>query len=336
MSLGDKSNSRFRLFSLLAEANSQIVPSAHLKGNLGMSRQAVFKLARALREEGLNIESVPQKGYALKKLKETDALSPTLIDYLLMHNKIYTKCLYFSEVDSTQLILKSLAAQDAPEGIIAVADQQTQGRGRRGRAWHSPYGKNLYFSTLLRPKIAPGDVQLLNLAAGIAVRGVLRDLHGVDAELKWPNDVMSGGRKICGILSESAGEPDRVYYTITGIGVNTNLAKEDLSSQIAETATSILIESGKKTARPFLLAQIFSSFSDMAALLCDANGKARLLDIYRKNCSTIGREVRVIEDDREFIGIAKDITEQGAILVNVENTDKIFTAADVHHLRLID
>lgn len=336
MPLSDKSNSRFKLFSLLAAAGSRIVPGAYLKENLGMSRQGVFKIVQSLREEGLEIESIPQKGYALKNVDEADAMSPTLIDYLLRDNAIFSKCVYFPKVDSTQHVLKNLAQQGAPEGVVATADQQTQGRGRRGRAWFSPYAKNLYFSALLRPKIAPGDVQLLNLAAGVAVLNVLKERHGVAASLKWPNDVMANGKKICGILSEAAGEPDRVYYTITGIGVNTNLSRDDLSPEIAETATSILIESGKKTARPFLLAQIFSVFSELVSLLREENGKARLLEIYRKNCSTLGRQVRVTDDDKEFIGTAKDITEQGALIVNVENMDKVFAAADVHHLRLID
>lgn len=336
MTFSGKPNSRLKLFSLLAEAGPRMVPGAYLKEKLGMSRQAVFKLIGALREEGLDIESVPQKGYALKNLRETGSLSPTLIDYLLMDNQMYRECLCFSKVDSTQRILKSMAAQDAPEGIVAAADRQTQGRGRRDRSWYSPHEKNLCFSTLLRPKIAPGDVQLLNLAAGIAVRGVLREYYSVAAELKWPNDVTAGGKKICGILSEAAGEPDRIYYAITGIGVNVNLTLGDMPPEIAETATSILIENRKKTARPFLLAQIFSSFSGLVARLRWENGKASLLETYRKVCSTIGREVSVTEDEKEFTGVAKGVTEQGAIIVNVDGADRVFAAADVHHLRLTD
>lgn len=336
MSFSDKSNSRFKLFSLLAEAGSSVVSSSALTEKLGMSRQAVFKLVGALREEGLDIESIPQKGYALKNMDKTDALSPTLIDYLLRDNEMFSKCVYIAEIDSTQQILKKLAAQDAPEGIVATAGRQTHGRGRRGRLWLSPYGKNLYFSALLRPKLAPGDVQLLNLAAGIAVRSVLKELHGVAAEMKWPNDILANGRKICGILSEAAGEPDRVYYAITGIGVNVNLRREDLSGETVETATSILIETGKTTPRPFLLAQIYSRFSALASLLREEEGKVKLLTLYRENCATLGREVRVTDDNRVFVGTAKGITEQGALIVNADGRDKIFAAADVHHLRQID
>lgn len=336
MTFSDKSNSRFKLLSLLAEAGSSVVSSSALTEKLGMSRQAVFKLAGALREEGLEVESVPQKGYALKNIDKCDALSPTLIDYLLQNDKMFSKCIYLTEVDSTQQILKKLAAQDAPEGIVATADRQTQGRGRRGRTWLSPYGKNLCFSILLRPKLSPGDIQLLNLAAGIAVRGALRERHGVAAEMKWPNDILANGRKICGILSEAAGEPDRIYYAITGIGINVNLRNEDMSGEIEENATSVLIETGKRTARPFLLAQIFSRLSELATSLCEEDGKAKLLSLYRESCATLGREVRITEDGKVFTGRARDITDQGALIVNVDGRDKIFAAADVHHSRQID
>lgn len=335
MPFSDKSNSRFNLFSMLAEADSPIVSSSTLTEKLGVSRQAVFKLVLALREEGLEIESIPQKGYMLKSFRESDALSPTLIDYLLREDKIFSKCLYIHQVDSTQQVLKKLAVQDAPEGIIAITEHQTRGRGRQGRDWASPPGRNLYFSILLRPKLAPGEVQLLNLAAGLAVRAALSEEYGVRAELKWPNDVLAGEKKICGILSETAGEPDRVYYAVTGIGVNTNLPREDMSAEIVGTATSVLLETGKLTPRPLLLSQIFTRLSALLEVLTGDNGKQKLLATYRENCATLGKKVRVIEDANEFIGIAEDVTDQGAIIVNIGGEKKIFAAVDVQHLRLI-
>jgi len=333
VSFSDSSNSRFKLFSLLAEAYPKTVPSRLLTESMGITRQAVFKLAAALREEGLEIESNPQKGYALNNLYGTDSLSQTLIDYLLKDDHVFTKCVSLPEVNSTQLVIKKLAVQDAPQGIVAVSERQTHGRGRRGREWSSPRGKNLYFSVLLRPKLAYGDIQLLNLAASLAVRGALEEDYGVAAEIKWPNDVLANGKKICGILSEAAGEPDSVYHIVTGVGVNVNLAHEDLSHEIAETATSVFMESGKMAARPLLLARIFSRLSAFIEMLGAKNGKTRLLRFYRENCATLGKEVIIIEDDKKYLGIARDITEQGAIIVSVDGVDKIFAAADVRHLR---
>lgn len=335
MPFRDKSNSRYKLLSLLAEAKSAVVPSSALIADMGISRQGVAKLIRSLRGEGLEIISIPRKGYALEDICNQDALNPTLIDYLLKDDRVFSKCVYIEEVDSTQQVLKSLAAQDAPEGIIVTADHQTRGRGRRGRTWLSPRGKNLCFSTLLRPELPAGDAQLLSLAAGLAVRGALRERFGVEAELKWPNDVLSGGKKICGILSEAASEPGRIHYVITGIGVNTNLKPCDIDAEMAETVTSVLIETGEYTPRPLLLSHIFSRFSALIQTLCGPEGKTKLLADYRANCATLGRKVRVTENGREYIGVAEDINEQGAIIVNTGGRAGIFAAADVQHLRQI-
>lgn len=335
MPFNDKSNSRFKLFSQLAEADTAVVSSSALTENLGMSRQAIFKLVGTLREEGLDIESIPRRGYALRNCRDADALSPTLINYFLKDEKMFSKCVYIPEVDSTQQVIKKLAAQGAPEGIIVVTDHQTLGRGRRGRTWITPNGKNLFFSVLLRPKIATGDVQLLNLAAALAVSGALKEEHCVPAEIKWPNDILARGKKLCGILSESAGEPDRVYYAITGIGVNVNLPSGNINEDIARVATSVQVETGKITSRPLLLSQIFIRFAALAGMLSDERGKAEILSIYRKNCATLGKEVRVIEDEKKYLGTARDITDQGAIIVNIDGRDIVLAAADIQHLRQV-
>jgi BirA family biotin operon repressor/biotin-[acetyl-CoA-carboxylase] ligase len=327
-------SSRKKLFEYLAASEGFIVSGSSLTEKLHSSRQAVFKLIRALREEGLNIDSVPQKGYILRDINKTDAISPTLIEFLIKGNPVFNKCLYIPKVSSTQQVIKKLAAQDAPEGIVAVTDEQTGGRGRMGRVWQAPAGKNLLFSVLLRPKLRPGDVQLLNLAAGMAVCNVLRTNYNIPAELKWPNDTLVNGRKICGILSEAAGEPDKIYYAATGIGINANISYSDIEEDIKDKATSIMIETGEKCSRPKLLEHVLREFAFFVDELGSSEGKNKLLSEYKTVCSTLGKEVRVIQDDREFLGFAHGITEQGALIVKINGEDKIFAAADVHHLRL--
>ncbi len=331
---GDGSTGRTKVFEYLAESEGEFVPGSSLTGRLGFSRQALHKSVSALRAEGLDILSSPGKGYMIKNIAETDAMSPTLIDYLLRGNDVFYKILYFSSVTSTQHVIKNLARQDAPEGMVAVADEQTEGRGRRGRSWQTPPSKGLLFSVLLRPELRPGDVQLLNLAAGLAVRSVLAENYSIDAELKWPNDILVGGRKLCGILSETAGEPDRVYYAVTGIGLNVNFSEEELDEDIRERATSVKIEKGVTVSRPILLSQILKSLSCYVKDLRNSDGKGKLISSYRKECGTIGREVNVFQDGEKFTGTAADITEQGAIIIKIDNDERIFAAADVHHLRL--
>lgn len=330
----DDTNSRLKLLEILVSNEGEIIPGRVLAEELKSSRQAIHKLINALKEEGLEIESIPQKGYRIKDFKKTDVISPTLIDLMIKGNKLFHTCLFFDEVDSTQSIIKKLALQDAPEGIVAVSDFQTQGRGRRGRTWCNARGKNLMFSMLLRPNMRTGDIQLLNLAAGLAVHRVLKNIYDIDAELKWPNDILVKGKKICGILSESAGEPDRIYFAVTGIGLNVNMTREDLGCDLDKTATSLFIETKNMIPRPILLRDILDVFSDMTEDIGAKEKIAKLLLDYRAACATIGREVRVIQDELEFSGTALDITEQGALVVRTEKSDMVFAAADVHHLRL--
>ena len=243
--------SRTKLFELLIKNPGEVVSSSRVTELLSASRQAVFKAACSLRDEGLPVESLPQKGYRLGDMEAVQALPPTAVEYFMRANPLFKKFLYFKEADTTQSVIKSLARQEAPAGIVACAETQNAGRGRRGRSWAGTPGKNLTFSALLRPKLKPGEVQLLNLAAGLAVKETLRAMYGIPAELKWPNDILCRGRKMCGILSEAAGEPDRIYYAATGIGLNVNMEPDALPPELRATATSALIESGRASGSIF-------------------------------------------------------------------------------------
>ena len=187
---------------------------------------------------------------------------------------------------------------------------------------------------LLRPRLRPGEVQLLNLAAGLAVRKVLSEYYNLNAELKWPNDILINNKKICGILSEAAGEPDKIYYAITGIGLNVNMKNEDIPEEISDKATSMFIESSVENKRPLLLIRILDVFANLLKQMEEKDGLLKLLTQYRTYCATIGRDVRIIQDEEEFCGRAVDVTDQGALIVRINENNVIFAAADVHHLRL--
>jgi BirA family biotin operon repressor/biotin-[acetyl-CoA-carboxylase] ligase len=331
----DEIKNRARLFEMLASADGNPLSGSYIACRLGCSRQAVFKLASSLRKEGLNIESSPHKGYALRDLASCDALSPTLIEFLLKDNPVFHKCLYFGETESTQTALKRIAREDgSASGIVAVSDRQSEGRGRVGRTWWSGAGKDLTFSVLTRPKLRPGEVQLLNLAAGIAVSDVLRSYYNTDAEIKWPNDVMVRGRKICGILSEASGEPDRIYFAVTGIGINVNSDTSGFPDELRESAASLAAELGGRVCRPYLMSRVLGRFAELIITMEAAGGRDALLSVYRNSCSTLGRRVRVICDGEEFCGTARDVTDQGALVVDTGGREAVFAAADVHHLRL--
>ncbi len=327
--------SRTKLFELLIENPGEVVSSSRVTERLSASRQAVFKAACALRDEGLPVESLPQKGYRLGDMEAVQALAPTAIEYFLRGNPLFNKFLYFQDVDSTQSVIKSLARQKAPAGIVACAEAQSAGRGRRGRSWVGAPGKNIVFSVLLRPMLKPGEVQLLNLAAGLAVKETMRAMYGIPAELKWPNDILCRGRKMCGILSEAAGEPDRIYYAATGIGVNVNMEPGDVPQELREIATSALVESGKILPRWRVLVTLLDTFARYAKMLDTKSGGAELLAVYRRECDTLGKDVKVIQDDEIFMGRATSVTREGALVVKINSEEKIFAAADVQHLRAV-
>lgn len=321
-------------FGILYENRGKIISSAHLTEKLNVSRQAVNKIMNALRDDGLPVESVPQKGYILGDIDSCDSLSPALIEYFMKDCAPFHRFIFLHETESTQKIIKKYAQAGEDEGLAAAADLQTEGRGRRGRSWAACAGKNLTFSLLLRPNLKTGEVQLLNLAAGMAVKKTLCEATGLPFELKWPNDILRGGRKICGILSEAAGEPDKIYYAVTGIGLNINMESKDILAELAGMATSLMIETGRKWARWKLLIGILKNFAGIMDALSQKDGAAVLIDRYRRECDTIGRRVRIIQDEETICGKAVDVTREGALVAETDTGMRSFTAADVQHLRL--
>lgn len=320
------------ILRMLTEAGHNIVSSGNLGKDLGISRQAVWKAVEALREEGIDIESLPQKGYRLKTVSGSD-LSPSWLELLLENCPWGHPVLHWEELPSTQDVIKQLARNDAPEGVICLAEEQVSGRGRLGRQWVSPPRGGIYMSILIRPRMAPTRVQLLNLAAGLAVRQALRDLFGLQTQLKWPNDLLWQEQKICGILSETASEADRVHFAVTGIGMNANIPAEHFPAEITKRATSLAILLGRNVHRGEVVAAVVRGLHDRIRALEKLDGADELVAEYRTHCHTLGRDVRVITDVGDIEGLAKDIDSSGALVVSTEKGLITFGAADVIHLR---
>jgi BirA family biotin operon repressor/biotin-[acetyl-CoA-carboxylase] ligase len=239
------------------------------------------------------------------------------------------------EMPSTQSRAKAAARAGAPHGAVFVTDRQTAGRGRRDRSWQSSAGKDLTFSVVLRLDVETRHAHLSGLAAALAVESVLgKKIHDFPGSakrigIKWPNDVLAGGKKICGIICESAGANERADYIVLGIGINVN-GKPDVA-----TATSISAETGGQTDLPELLADVLTELQERVRLITSEDLRRRLVGDYRRSCSTIGREVRVISDDGEFCGVAVDITDDGAIALKAPDGGvTVHRAADVIHAKI--
>jgi BirA family transcriptional regulator, biotin operon repressor / biotin---[acetyl-CoA-carboxylase] ligase len=299
------------VLAFLAEAGDEFVSGEAISGKLGLTRTAVWKHVNALRAQGYRIDAVPARGYRLAEVP--DRLTALELRPLLNTHDLGRTLHAHEELASTSDLAKELAEAGAEHGEVVIAETQTAGRGRRGRAWSSPPRKNLYFSVVLRPELPPARAAELTLVASLAICDALRQA-GVDAGIKWPNDLLVGGRKIAGILTELAAEPDRVHWVVLGVGVNVNAAPEDFPPELRDEATSLLIERGEPAPRALFAAACLTALEDWLDVH-EERGFEAIRQAWRERSVTLGREVVVRTDGREIAGVAEDLDADGALLV---------------------
>lgn len=219
---------------------------------------------------------------------------------------------YQEVVDSTNLKVKELAGQGAPGGSLCAAEVQTAGRGRRGRSWHTPGGEALAMSFLLYPDCPPCAASMLSLVAGLSVAQGCRDL-GLPVELKWPNDVVLNGRKICGILTEMQADTKQISYVVVGIGINVNLRK--IPEEIAQMATSFYLETGKEWEREAVMAGVLNHMEENYETFLKTQDLSLLKASYEKLLVNRDRQVRIEAGQKSWLGTARGITATGELLV---------------------
>ena len=292
--------------------------------DFGVSRTAVFKRIQQLRKLGYCIEGVQKKGYRL--VPRFDGLLPLEIKTRLKTKIFGKEIITLDSVDSTQAYLNKLAEKGSPEGTLVLALEQTHGRGRMSRSWSSPRG-GLWFSLLLRPSMPPKELHKLTLLFGVAIVASLKPF-GIDAALKWPNDVLVGRRKLCGILLEASTEADRVGHVIAGIGINANNSFADLPSEIRNSAVSIRDLLGTKIDRAELLCGILKNSEDLY-LEASYSGFSKILSLWRMSSCTLGQKVEVSSPDGILSGLAVDIDEDGYLLVRCHDGLKKIYSGDV-------
>ncbi len=278
---------------------------------LGISRVAVWKHIQALKREGYIIDASP-KGYKL--ISSPDLLLPD--EFIGLRQKVY----YLKEVSSTMDVAKKLAKRG--EEAIVIAETQTSGRGRLGRRWHSQKG-GIYFTIILRPRIGPAHAQIINLMAAVSVARAIRSLFNLEAKLKWPNDVLIRGKKVCGILAEMEAEMDVIKFVNLGIGINAN----NPISLYEEGATSIKEELGRDISRKELLMCVLNEIEKRRSLL----GK-EIISEWKALSSTINKKVRIIMQDEVVEGEAIDIDTDGALILRTDKGIRRIITGDCIHL----
>ena len=291
------------------------VSGQQLCETLGVSRTAVWKAIRRVRDEGYQIEAVRNRGYRL--LRTADVLTETECRSDLAGRWLGNPFYFFDETDSTNTQAKLLAERGAPEGTLVLAETQTAGKGRRGRSWVSPPGDGLWFSFVLRPSIRPSVTPMLTLVAAMAVAAGIEDVTGLPARIKWPNDIVISGKKAVGILTELSAEALETNYVIVGIGINVNTT--DFPEEIRKTATSLYLESGVYFNRSSIVAAVMKRMEPYYKTYLSTVSLAELRDEYMKRLVSLDRDVVVLEPQRERRGVCEGIDHNGCLLVRGED-----------------
>ncbi|MFO1478185.1 MAG: biotin--[acetyl-CoA-carboxylase] ligase, partial [Verrucomicrobiota bacterium] len=305
-----------RILTALRGAGDGSVSGADLSQALGISRAAIWARIEELRDLGFDIEASPHRGYRL--LESPDGLiADDLVARLGGESRVVGRDIrVFQETTSTNDIAEKLARDGVKEGVVVFAESQTRGRGRLGRKWVSPGRKGLWFSVLLRPEFRPQEATQLTVAAATALARAFRSESGLQASIKWPNDLLLRGKKVAGILTELSAELDRIRYVILGIGVDVN--QNTFPPELRGVATSLAIEAGRSILRPSLAASILRELDADYARVCEGRF-GEVADEWESLCSTIGQTVTVRVGERGIRGRAESLGEDGALLLRTEH-----------------
>ncbi len=326
-----------KILSALRE-NSDGVSGAQLAEQLDISRAAIWARIEELRQVGYDIEASPHFGYKLvnspdalhaddllarlqmrwgERPREPQTLSGKRLAGTLAPPKIIGRDIrVFEQTTSTNDVIEKLARDGVKEGVVVFAESQTKGRGRLGRKWISPERKGLWFSILLRPDLRPQETTQLTVASATALRRAIQSETGLKAEIKWPNDILVGGKKVAGILTELSAELDKVRHVILGIGVDVNL--NEFPAELKKIATSLKIEAGEMISRAELATAILRELDTDYAKICSGKFTA-VADEWEDRCATIGRNVTVHIGGRKLCGCAESLDDDGALLLRTEH-----------------
>lgn len=301
------------------------VSGQELCERFGVSRTAVWKAMNQLKKEGYEIESVQNKGYHL--VKTPDILSKNELVSIRKTKWVGTEICYFDVTDSTNTQAKSLGEGDAPNGTLVVAGKQESGRGRRGRSFESPAGTGIFMTLLLRPEIEPQNASMLTLVSALAVAKGIEHMVDLPVQIKWPNDIVINGKKVCGILTEMSAQMDYVNYIVIGIGIN--VGNEEFPEEIKDVATSIYLESGKHVNRAMLIEKIWEEFEDYYELYEKTQDLSSMVKEYDSYLVNRGQKVRVLDSKEPYEGKAMGITDRGELIVDTWEARRLVSAGEV-------
>jgi BirA family biotin operon repressor/biotin-[acetyl-CoA-carboxylase] ligase len=292
----------------------EYVSGESISQKLGVSRTAIWKQIRKLEAAGYRFEASRRLGYRLIDIP--DILSADELASRLKSNVFGKKVQVFESVESTQNIARSAAEDGAPEGTLVIAEQQLNGRGRMGREWVSPRGKGVWMSMVLRPSLPIQFAPQLTLLTAVALCRSLKRITALPIGIKWPNDLLIDGKKISGILLESAAEDERLTFVIAGIGISVNLEEDDYPVELLEKATSLRMAGNKKIDRIDVITDFLMEWEQLY-FLYQEQGFSPIVTIWEALSFSLGKPARLITPQGDLVGVPIGLDESGAIRIQL-------------------
>lgn len=321
---------KYNILEKLLARKGEHVSGEELAHELAVSRAAIWKHIQTLRAEGYMIESSTNLGYSLASTP--DLLTPTAIKAGLKTQIIGKNIQYFKETESTNIIAREIAGS-VEEGTVVIAESQTGGRGRMGRKWISPEG-GIWLSIIVKPKIQPLYASRITFLAGVSVAKTIRS-YGLQAKIKWPNDVLINGKKVCGILTEIEAEIDLIDFCVVGIGIDANVDTESFPDEAKETSTSLKKELGSGINRVEFVQKLLEEFESLY-LKFQKDGFSPILEEWRNMSATIGEWVKITTQARTIYGEAIGVDSEGALVLETgEGKLEKVVAGNCEHLRRV-
>ncbi len=304
-----------KLLALLAENSTIVISGAKIAREIGVTRYTVWRWVEKLRALGVKVKGHPRTGYHIERVP--DILAPQLLTHGLQGTPFAKRIYHFFKIDSTNTVAMQLGDEGEPHGAVVLAEEQTAGRGRAGRKWVSEKSSGIHATILLRPPTPPAQAAVLTLVAGLAARDAVADETGLAPDVRWPNDLLLGGKKFCGILTEMRAEPDRVHYAVVGIGINVNQTR--MPAELDSIATSLRIESGRIHSRIELLIRLLRHLDRYYNQFIGEGPKPILERFAAVSSYYRGKRVRISTATETFEGTTAGLEASGVLRVARED-----------------
>lgn len=299
------------LLALLADNAMIVISGAKIASEIGVTRSTVWRWIEKLRVLGVRVKGLPHSGYQIERMP--DILAPRILRKRLSAGPLGKRIYHFFKVDSTNSVAMHLGEQEEPHGAVVIAEEQTAGRGRAGHSWHSEKTNGIYMTVLLRPSISPQSAPLITMVAGLAVRETIIEETGIAPDLRWPNDLLFGRKKFCGILTEMNAEQDRIHFVAVGIGINVN--HEHIPAELSKIATSLRIETGRVHSRVGIVARLLRHLDSYYNQFLDDGPEWIVARFSEVSSYARGKRVRVETTTGAYTGTTDGLEPSGLLRV---------------------